>query len=155
VVTHCAVAVVLEAEVLEPATEVVPWVTVWGVPVLEAATAGFLLVAVLGAPGLELVFEVVLGVGLFVVVVLAPVFDDAEEVLCPAEVFDIPVLAVVEDVFWVVAGVVGVCGESVCARRIAVEKKLQTKMMIKRFMVHPFENVVEGKVSRPRRQFKN
>ena len=67
-----------------------------------------------------------------------------------AVVLDVPALGVVAEVFWGVVGA-GVCGDCVCAKRIAAETKLQTKMMIERFIGHPFKDVVEGKVSRPRR----
>lgn len=71
-------------------------------------------------------------------------------------VLDAPVFAVVVEVFCVVvAGAAGFCAEFVCAQRIAAETKLQTRIMIERFMVHPFEDIEGSKVSRPRRQFKN
>ena len=147
---HCAVEEFLEAAGLDVPTEGVFPVAVGEVPVLDAAAEVVLPVvwevAVLGA-AVEVVF--------FVVAVDAPVFDVVVEVLFPVVVLDTPVLAVVLVVFWVVVGAVGACVDSVCAKRIAAETKLQTKMMIERFMVRPFEDIQANKVSRPRRQFKN
>jgi hypothetical protein len=146
-VVHCAVVAVLGAAGLDAATEVVFPVAVWEVPVLEADAEVVLLVAVLGAPIEVVLLEVVLDARVFAVVA---------EVLLPAEVLDVLALAVVAEVFCgVVAGAAGVCGDSVCAKRIAAETKLQTSMMIERFMVHPFEDIESGKVSRPWSQFKN
>jgi hypothetical protein len=130
VVIHCAVEEALGLVVLDPAAVVVLWVTVLEVPVLGAAVLDavaevVLLVAVLGAAVLEVVAEVVL-----LGVVLAA-----------------PILAVVAGVLWVVGA--GVCGVSVCARRIAAETKLQIRMIIERFIVHPFEGIERVKVSRP------
>jgi hypothetical protein len=151
VVVHCAVEVVLEVAGLDVLTEDVFPVAVWEVPVLDAAAEVVLPVVVWEAAVLGAAVEVV-----FVVVAVdAPGFDVVVEVLFPVVVLDTPVLAVVLVVFWVVVGAVGVCVGSVCAKRIAAETKLQTKMMIERFMVRPFEDIQANKVSRPRRQFKN
>jgi hypothetical protein len=148
VVTHCGAEEALEVAGVAPAAAVVLLVAVVELGGLVAATEVVLLVAVLDA-----VVEVVLVV---VVVVDAPVFDVVVEVFLAVVVLDTPVLGVVAVVFCVVvAGVVGVCVVSVCARRIAAETKLQIIMMIERFMFHPFKEIVEGKVSRLRRQFKN
>jgi hypothetical protein len=69
-----------------------------------------------------------------------------------AVVLDVPVLAVVAEVFCVgEGGAAGVCGDSVRAKRIAAEIKLQTRMIIERFIDHPFEDIVAAKVSRARR----
>jgi hypothetical protein len=121
---------------LDPVTEGVLVVATWVVAVFETAGELVLPVGGLEAAGLAVVEEVVLGVPVFAVVV---------EVLVPAVVFAVPVLAVpvlavVEEVFWVVEGFVGVCGES-CASRIAAETKLQTRIMIERFIVHPFDDI--------------
>jgi hypothetical protein len=89
------------------------------------------------------------------VVLAAPVLDDAVGVFWTVVVLAAPVLAVVAEVFVVVVVGAGVCGVSVCARRIAAETKLQIRMIIERFIVHPFEGIERSKVSRPRRQFKN
>lgn len=136
----------MEGVDLAPATEVVRLVAVLEVPVLEAVPVVVLLVADLEVPVLDVAAEVVL----LVVVVDAPVFEVVAEVLLPVVVFRTPVLAGGTEVFGVVvAGAAGACGESVCARRIAAETKLQTRMTIKRFMAHPFKKAVEGKVPRP------
>ena len=131
---HCAVEAVLEALVLDPVAEVVLWVEVVDVPVLAA-------------PVLAVVVAVV-----FLAAVVVPVLDVMA--LCKDVVLDTPVLAVVAEVFWVVAGA-GVWVESVCANMRAAETKLQARMMIKCFMVHPFKDVELGKVSSPDGQFKN
>jgi hypothetical protein len=145
VVVHSTGGDVLEGVDLAPATEVVRLVAVLEVPVLEAVPVVVLLVADLEVPVLDVAAEVVL----LVVVVDAPVFEVVAEVLLPV-VFCTPVLAGGTEVFGVVvAGAAGACGESVCARRIAAETKLQTRMTIKRFMAHPFKKAVEGKVPRP------
>jgi hypothetical protein len=142
----------LEAVVLDPAAVVVVlWTTAPDVPVLEAAAEVVLPVAVLGAAVLAVVAAVVfLGV-----VLAAPVLDDAVGVFWTGVVLAVPVLAVVAEVLGVVVVGAGVCGVSVCARRIAAETKLQIRMIIERFIVHPFEGIERSKVSRPRRQFKN
>jgi hypothetical protein len=103
-----------------------------GVPALEVVAAVDLLDAPAGVAGLGAVVEVVLD---------ALAFEVVPEVLPPAAVFEVPVLAVVAEVFWGVAGVVGVCGESVCPRRIAAETKIQTKIISERFMIHPFGDI--------------
>jgi hypothetical protein len=133
-VIHCAVGVVLEALVLDPAAEVVLWVAVVAVPVLVAAVLAVVVVVV------------------FLAAVVVPVLEVV--VLCTDVVLATPVLAVVAEVFWVVAGA-GVWVESVCANIRAAETKPQARMMIKRFMVHPFKDVELGKVSSPDGQFKN
>lgn len=130
---HCAVGVVLEALVLDPVAEVVLWVAVVDVPVLAAAVLAVVVVVA------------------FLAAVVVPVLDVVVEVLCTDVVLDTPVLA---EVFWVVAGA-GVWVESVCANIRAAETKVQARMMIKRFMVHPFKDVELGKVSSPEGQFKN
>jgi len=119
-------------------------VAVWEVPVLGAAVE-----AVFWAVVEVAVFAVAVEVVWLEVVLEAPVFAAVVEVLLPVEVLDVPALAVVAEVLWVVvAGAVGVCVDAVCARRIAAETKLQTRMMIERFMVLPFEDFEPGKVSR-------
>lgn len=143
-VVHCTVEEALEGADLDPATEVVLLIVVLDVPALVAVTDVVLLVAEVEVAVLDAVAVVLL-----VVVVDAPVLDAVVEVLLPA-VLDAPVLAVVAEVFCVVVGgAAGVCGDSVCAKRIAAERKPQTRMTIERFMDHPFEDIVEGKVPRP------
>jgi hypothetical protein len=118
---------------------------------LDPAAVVVLMDVVVDAPVLAVVvLDVVADVVLLVVVVDAPVFEVVAEVPFPVVVFDTPVLAVVVvDFCVVVEDVAGACVDPVCARRIAAETKLQTRMTIKRFMAHPFKKAVEGKVPRP------
>ena len=151
-VTHCWAEEALGVAGLDAAAAVVLLDAVVDVPGLVAAAVAALVVEVLAVAALDAVVEVVL----VVVLVDAPVLDVVVEVVLMVVVLDTPVLAVVAVVFCVVvAGVVGVCVDSDCARRIAAETKLQMMMIIERFMFHPFREIVEGKVSRLRRQFKN
>ena len=90
---------------------------------------------------------VVLPVGVFVVAVLGAV----EVVVLLVVAVDEVDLVVVVDVFFVVVGelVVGVVGagawvESDWARSIPAVTRLQTKMMIVRFMIHPFNKSRTG-----------
>jgi len=178
-VVHGAAGEVLATEGLVPAAGVVLVVAVWAVPVLgvvadlagaavevadllvvaetalDPAAGAVLVVAVWAVPVLVVVagadlpvdeedvagFDVVPGV-----VFATPGFAVVAEALVP-----VVVLAVGAEVFWVVCGVVEVCGESVCAMRIPADIKLQTNMMIERFIVHPFDFNDAGKVSSPGR----
>lgn len=139
---HCTVRGALEVAGLAPAAEVVLVAKVWVVPALEAVAEVDLPAAVPEAALLDVVEVVAFD---------APVFDVEVEVFVPAVVLAVPVLlvlvlAVVAEVFWVGAGVVGFCGESVCASRTAPETKLQIRMMIERFMVRPFKDSEPGKL---------
>jgi hypothetical protein len=110
--------------------------------VIHTALAEVFEVAVLGA-----VAEVVLPV----VAVEVPGLDEVVEVFLPAVVGDEPGLAGVAEVFGAVEVGAGVWGEPVCASRIPADTKLQRRMMIERFIVHPFKNSGEVKVSGARR----
>jgi hypothetical protein len=116
-------------------------------PALESDVGEVFPVAVLAGVAVGLAVELVLD---------APVLDVVVEVLLTAGVLDTPGLAGVAGDFCVVVGVAAeACGASVCAKRMADETKLQTRIRIKRFMHYPFEDIEAAKVSRPGRQFKD
>jgi hypothetical protein len=134
----------------EPVVIQVAAAEVFGVAVLDAATeaglpVGVLAVAVLAVAALGAVVVVVLPV----VVVDVPCLEEVAEVFLTGVVVEEPGLAWVAEVFGVVEVGAGVWGDSVCASRIPAETKLQKRMMIERFIVHPFGMIEPAKVSSP------
>ena len=117
---------------------------------INKASVSVLAVAALGVVA---VFGVVAVVVLPVVVVDVPCLDEVVTVFLAGVVVDEPGLVTV--VLGVVVVGAGVWDDSVCASRIPAETKMQKRMMIERFIVHPFRNIGLGKVSRPGRQFKS
>jgi hypothetical protein len=106
---------------------------------------GVLAVVVLAVTALGAVAVLVLPVA----VVDVPCLEDVAEVFLTGVVVDEPGLAWVAEVFGVVEVGAGVWGDSVCASRIPAETKLQIRMMIERFIVHPFGMIEPAKVSSP------
>ena len=126
----------METVVVDVVAEVVLLVAVLEAAAVDVLVEAVLLVVAVEVAVLDAVVEVVL-----LVAVGAVVFDVVAGVL-PVEVLATPVLAVVAEVFCVVAGAgVEVCGPSVCANRNAAETKMQISTMIERFIIHPLKEI--------------